>query len=631
MSYDQALATIGATVGVLVALLTLGLARAPGCRGLQWLGVIAFCAGAICTLRTIAESATDGAVAVLTQVGMALSGVMLLAWVKYEASDTGRTPSRSERVLAAGGISVAVLSLVPSLVVSPAVIRHGDGWSSVVYVDALPTPFGALLLVATLTMAAVLLSRYVRRWRSGDALAGAHALALGGLLAAGAYDTVDGTWTHHGMHMLPLGLLWTIGSVGVALVGRFVQGARKLEDVSIKLEQAMKERTAELATARADLVETRELAILGRLSAAVAHEINNPVAVVAANLGFLKDGGGAFAQGSEELDAIQDTLASVDRIAGIVRQLGEAGELAGHGGTIFPVGLASTVAAAVAAARSRVESPPPVAIAVANSLFVSSQEASLRQVLTALIVTAMETIRGLDTPGQVRVSALRHGDRIELRVDDDAPEQDDVLRERRFKPFFDTRPEIVRNDVGLSVSLALLRMLGGDLALERSDDHGSVVRIDLRAAEAPATVSDAPASVRTPRARLLIVDDDVLTRIGMRRLLGREYVIEEAGSVAQAVDVIRGAQDGFDAIICDLVMPDGGAESLLAVLAREAPRLADALVLVTGGAVDATTSGFLTTHAHRAVRKPVDLATLRVMIERVRVHRLASPQHRSGG
>jgi signal transduction histidine kinase/CheY-like chemotaxis protein len=405
----------------------------------------------------------------------------------------------------------------------------------------------------------------------------------------------------------------------VAFVGRFARGAQELRDVTAKLQQAMGERDAELALARARLAENRQLATLGRLAAAVAHEINNPVAVVAANLGYLRDTVAAQpSTAGDGVAAIQDTLDAVDRIAGVVRQLVEAGELVSHGTTTFPVCLASTVSSAVEIARTRVGAAPFVEVDVPSSLHVSSQEASLRQVIASLVTAALGAMRETGCGGGVRISAQRTGECIRLRVEDPAPELDDVLAERRFKPFVDTRPELVRSDVGLSISLALIRMLGAELVLERSDDRGSVVCVELRAAEAPAPAPAAPASGHSPRARLLVVDDDVLTRIGLRRLLGREYVVLEAGSVAEALDVLRGSREPIDAIVCDVVMPDGGAEALMGVLTAEEPERVETMLMLTGGAVDPASGSFLAAHAHRTVRKPVDLATLRAMIDRVR-------------
>jgi DNA-binding NarL/FixJ family response regulator len=134
-------------------------------------------------------------------------------------------------------------------------------------------------------------------------------------------------------------------------------------------------------------------------------------------------------------------------------------------------------------------------------------------------------------------------------------------------------------------------------------------------------VSSPPASSRGQRARVLLVDDDVLVRIGLRRLLGRQYAIEEAGNVEDALKSVREHGEELDAIICDLVMPDGGAGAVLEELARIAPRLARATVLLTCGAVDDATRALMEANADRVLRKPVDVETLRALIERVRLRR----------
>jgi signal transduction histidine kinase/ActR/RegA family two-component response regulator len=627
MNHEQVLAAVGATVGVVVALLTLGLARAPGCRGLKWLGLVTLSAGAICALRTAAEgTADDRTAATLVHLVEAMSGVLIYSWVRYEASDRDRALGRAERAMAMAAVVATVLWLVSS-VAGARVLRHGDGWSRVTYVDLSQT-FGAVVgLAGIAVVAALLVARYVRRWRGGERAAGAHALALGGLLATSMHDIIDAVWLHARMHLMPVGLLWAVLAVGVALIGRFVDGARTLAEMSGRLERGMAERNAELARARATLVETQGLVTLGRLSAAVAHEINNPVAVVAANVGYLRDSLGGVDAGivaSDSAEALEDTLSALDRIAAIVRQLGEAGELAMHGGTVFPVALAAAVAGAVAAASSRTDAAVPVDVAVASSFYVSSQETSLRQVIGSLVAGAIDAIVAGEGGGMVRVSAEAQGEQLVLRIADDAPVRDGILHERRFRPFFERRPDAVRGDVGLSVSLALVRMLGAEIAIERSGDVGSIVRIELRAVPAPAQRPSARMSTRAPRARVLIVDDDLLTRIGLRRLLGREYVIEEASSVEQALAIVESDGDDLDAIVCDVVMPDGGAEALLAVLEERAPTLADATLLLTGGAIDERTGAFLGKNADRLVRKPVDVATLRATLERVRIHRSGS-------
>lgn len=617
MNHEQLLATIGATAGVVLALLTMGLSRAPGYGELRWLGVITGAAGSMCALRLLAEELDDEeTVRILVRVGLAMGGLLSYGWLRYEASETGRHPSRLDRALGATVLAFAALALIPSVALGQRIIRHGDGWNGARYVDVLPTIPGILVLAVLLGVPGLVLVRYVKRAGRGERGATAHALALGGILLAGLVDAIDGIWVHAWEHMIPIGLLWTIGMVSLVLVARFVEGARAMAVASGRLQETVTQRTVELASTQATLAETEQLATLGRLSAAVAHEINNPAAVVAANLSYLRDVMGSDDARPEEVAAIGDTLEAIDRIGRIVRQLGDAGERAVHGGTTAPIGLTELARAAVGSIRLLRQDR--ITIDVPESLFAISQEASLRQVLTSLVASALEVVHATSSEGPIVIRGERRGDRAQLRIEDPAPEVDDALRARRFAPFTAPRPTVVRGDVGLTVSVALLRMFGGDISVERTDDAGSVVCIDLRAGEAASPRSDAPVSSNGPRVRVLVVDDDALTRIGLRRLLGREYVVEEAGGVTEALARVGESGDEIDVVICDVVMPDGGAELLLAGLERTAPQLAKATVLLTGGAVDAQTEALVRVHAARVLRKPVDVVTLRAMVERVR-------------
>jgi len=623
MNHDQVLAVVGATVGLAVALVTMGLARAPGCRELRWLGLIAATAGAICALRPLAQSLDGDLVArVLTRLGIGLGGVVSYGWLRYEAAETGRPTTRLDRALGASVLAFAAVALIPSAVLGQDVVRHGDGWSDARYVDVTPTTLGIVSLVVMFATPAVVLARYVRRARRGEPRAAAHVAALGGLLFFGAADAIEGTWIHGWTHLMPVGLLWTIATVGVVLVARFVEGVRALADASGRLRTTVVERTEELACTRATLAESELPATLGRLSAAVAHEINNPAAVVAANLGYLRETMGADGRSEEELAAIGDTLESIDRIVRIVRQLGDAGEFALHGGTTEPVAVADVVRAVVAGVHTGPDAS--VSVDVSPSLHAATQEASFKQVLASLVASALEAGRAAGSGGTVVVRADRRGERVLVRVEDPTPEANEVMRARRFGPFIDPRPATVRGDVGLTVSVALLRMFGGTIQLERADERGSVVRIELRTAETPSQRSEAPVSSTGQRARVLVVDDDVLTRIGFRRLVGREYIVDEAGGVEAALTHVREHGDDIDVIVCDVVMPEGGAERLLEELGRVAPYLVQATVLLTGGAVDAATEALIRTHADRVLRKPVDIATLRATIERVRLRRRPS-------
>ena len=178
VSLEPLLAAAGASVGLLVGLLTAGLSRAPGLRGLRWLGLIVTSAAVVCVLRSLAGGASDSSVPAMVRVGMGISGLMLYAWLRYEASEVNRPVTPVDHALRGGALGFGFLCLVPSLMVSTHIVRHGDGFSGGTYVDVAPTPLGSAGLFALIGAEIVLQVRYVRRWRAGSRTAGAHALGL---------------------------------------------------------------------------------------------------------------------------------------------------------------------------------------------------------------------------------------------------------------------------------------------------------------------------------------------------------------------------------------------------------------------------------------------------------------------
>src|ERR1700733_11765198 len=126
MNHEQLLATVGAPVGIAVALLTMGLSRAPGYEPLRWLAMIMGTAGVMVGLRSLVQDVDSDAVGrVLTRVDLALAGILSYGWLKYATSEAHRAPTRVDRALGASVLACAALALVPSAVIGEHIVRHG--------------------------------------------------------------------------------------------------------------------------------------------------------------------------------------------------------------------------------------------------------------------------------------------------------------------------------------------------------------------------------------------------------------------------------------------------------------------------------------------------------------------------
>lgn len=114
--------------------------------------------------------------------------------------------------------------------------------------------------------------------------------------------------------------------------------------------------------------------------------------------------------------------------------------------------------------------------------------------------------------------------------------------------------------------------------------------------------------------RLLVVDDEAAVCRSLKRNLGRWYEVVALVRAREALELILGGQR-FDAILCDVVMPEMSGPQFYEALTRLAPDQAQCVTFMTGGAFTAEGQAFLTAVRSRCVDKPLDLQSLRATLE----------------
>jgi two-component system, NtrC family, sensor kinase len=174
------------------------------------------------------------------------------------------------------------------------------------------------------------------------------------------------------------------------------------------------------------------------------------------------------------------------------------------------------------------------------------------------------------------------------------------VREHIFEPFFTTKPVGEGTGLGLSICHGIVAALGGRIELDSAPGQGSSIRVVLPAAAvevqaaAPAAAKAAPAELEgaSRSARVLVIDDEPLIGRSIARLLGSAHEVVVLTSARAALARI-GAGERFEAIFCDLMMPDLSGMDLHAELARQAPEQAARMIFMTGGAFTARSRAFL--------------------------------------
>jgi signal transduction histidine kinase/CheY-like chemotaxis protein len=375
------------------------------------------------------------------------------------------------------------------------------------------------------------------------------------------------------------------------------------------------------------LLQADRLAALGTLAAGTAHEINNPLAYVIGNAEVLADaideataGGAPLPPALAEAPALlHDMLDGAHRVRTIVRDLvAFAREPRVERG---PADLERVLAFALAMANHQLRHRAQVVVELPALPAVHGDPSQLGQVFLNLLVNAAQAIPDGSAAGnQVKVAG-----RLEAAPPGDAPPMvvveitdtgrgiDPATRDRLFDPFFTTKPPGQGTGLGLSICHGIVTALGGTIAIDGVPGRGTTVVVRLPAAAGPAV----PAAVRQPakaptgRGRILIVEDEPLVARAMARVLtSHEIVLADSGTAALA----RLADESFDVILCDLMMPNLNGLELHATLEARDPALAARMCFITGGVFTEESAAFVARMEGRCLTKPVDAARLRATV-----------------
>jgi PAS domain S-box-containing protein len=358
----------------------------------------------------------------------------------------------------------------------------------------------------------------------------------------------------------------------------------------------------ELARQREALYQSEKLSALGVLLAGVAHELNNPLSVVLGHASLLE----TLAEGAKDRERAAKIRAAAERCARIVKTfLAMArGEPASH--------AALAIDELVGKALELVEyqlrtSGVEVVLTIAPGLPPIDGDADqLTQVLVNLVINAKQAMLTVEPPRRLTIEA-RHdpaADAVLLAIADTGPGVPEPLRRRIFEPFFTTKPVGAGTGVGLAVSHGMVAAHGGTITV--GDAPGGGACFTLRLPSRPLQPKGAPAvsdAAAPARGRVLVVDDEADIRAFLRDLLAAEgLAVRTAASGREALGLL--AEERFDAILCDLRMPEMDGPSFHAELAQRQPALLGRIIFTTGDVLSEASQAFLQTLPGPYLEKP---------------------------
>jgi CheY-like chemotaxis protein len=358
------------------------------------------------------------------------------------------------------------------------------------------------------------------------------------------------------------------------------------------------------------------------LAAGVAHEVNNPLAAVLANLefvlGMLGPLAGVDPRVERALAAIVDAADAAARIRDVTRDL-RVFARADSDQRTPAVELATVLDAAIRIAQNEIRHRARLVREFVSSPVVAVDEPRLTQVFVNLLVNAAHAIpegRADQHTIVVRLGADQQG-RAVVDVVDDGEGMTAEVRARIFEPFFTTKPAGFGTGLGLAICRRIVEAHGGEIDVESTPGAGTRVRVVLPATLAQrVAVERAPEPPSTARSRILVVDDDAVVASAVARILEADHVVDVATSSNDALDRIR-AGARYDAIVCDVMMPNTTGMECHAEIERLDPALARRMVFVTGGAFTPAAQAFLERAQNPKLEKPLDRRALAAALAKV--------------
>jgi PAS domain S-box-containing protein len=232
------------------------------------------------------------------------------------------------------------------------------------------------------------------------------------------------------------------------------------------------------------IIQSERLAAVGRLAAGVAHEINNPLAVIAEVAGYLQDLVDCAQQNSSS--ALRSELESglpkilhnvsrgrsiTSRLLSFARKSELQSEEADLGASLEEVLPLLEKRARLAQVTIHHQVPP-------DTPMIAIEELQLEEIVINLIMNAIQAMAGRGE-GNIWLDAETTGERVVITIRDDGPGIVDEVRDRLFDPFVSTKPMGEGTGLGLSICYGIVKRNDGEIRVESKPAEGACFQVIL--------------------------------------------------------------------------------------------------------------------------------------------------------
>ena len=432
-------------------------------------------------------------------------------------------------------------------------------------------------------------------------------------------DTGSAVEPRHPMRRKDGAIMWAhVSLTAFEFMGR-PQYMAIIHDVTEQVahEQELERAHRELELAHQRVLHTSRLAALGQLAASVAHEINNPLHYVLAGIEALDEL--VLPGHAEQRQTIEDMREGLERIRQVTRSLLPFARV--DGARPAPVDLGEVIAWATRVTANEVRHRARLVVACPPVRTIVGHRTGLGQLVTNLLTNAAHAIvEGASERNTITVTLSEHADRLQIVVEDTGTGMSADVQARAFEPFFTTKPRELGTGLGLALCGEIVALHHGTIELASTLDVGTRVTVTLADPPAPRALPLEAVVPAARGARILVVDDEeILLRVYRRQLHDLEVVTVLGGQAA--IDLLQ-RDTAFDAVICDIMMPNVDGLAVFTRIGEVVPSLQSRVIFCSGGVFTTRSRDFLRELRNVVLDKPITAAALRTALD----HTLATPR-----
>ena len=280
-------------------------------------------------------------------------------------------------------------------------------------------------------------------------------------------DHVMQSWLH-----LRSDILWLLGTSVALIMTVILCGStylvNRIRDADYRQSKALR-----------SIAYTNKMASIGRMAAGVAHEINNPLAIINENAGLMKDLLSIKDEPPERdrlLVIAETVLKSVQRCSTIThRLLGFAKRM---DPLVEQIALGSLIEEVLSFQGKEAEYRSiAISVAVPDDLpTIQSDRGQLQQVFLNILSNAFAAV---EDGGRIDISLKQEDDNtVAVTISDDGPGIPPELIDRVFEPFFSTKADY-GTGLGLSITFGIVEKLGGRIHVQSKVGEGAVFTVRL--------------------------------------------------------------------------------------------------------------------------------------------------------